>query len=71
MAKVKREVFSSASDALDLVQLLEGQAGSYVVHTKDDHNRLTGLFWATGHQRLLARRYSDVVVQDNTFLTNR
>lgn len=46
------------------------QEGAFFQFATDEEGRLGSIFWATKEQVDMARRYSSVVIQDNTFSTN-
>lgn len=71
VAKMRRELWSTPGDALNLVGSLEGTPGCYVKFELDVHERLKSIFWSTADQQLLAQQYGHVVIQDNTCLTNK
>lgn len=69
--KVQRELWSTPSDALDLVSSLKDLPGCYVKWETDPLHRLKHVFWSTGQQQLFARQWGGIVIQDNTCLSNR
>lgn len=73
---VKRRLASSGStDAADLCELLQQKqredSNWFIKIELDDSARLQRLFWMSPAQRILYRRYRDVVLNDNIAKTNR
>ena len=69
--KVGRKMWSTPTDAMDLVASLNGTPGCYVKWDLDGSGRLNNIFWSTADQRLVAQQYGHLVIQDNTCLTNK
>jgi len=72
----KRETSSSdVSEAAELYRLIQERAreeeGWFVATELDFMGRLRRIFWMSPSQISLYRRYHDVVLNDNTFKTNR
>lgn len=53
--KVQRELWSTPTDALDLITGLKDKAGCYVKWETDDLHQLKHVFWSTGQQQVDAR----------------
>lgn len=64
-------MWSTPTDAMELVASLKGTPGCYVEWETDLLHRLKSVFWSTADQQILARQFGGVVIQDNTCLTNR
>ncbi|CAM9639208.1 unnamed protein product, partial [Laminaria digitata] len=64
-------MWSTPTDALDLVASLLRTPGCFVDWDTDPLHRLMMVFWSTVEQQILARQYGGVVIQDNICLTNR
>ena len=71
MKKIQREMWSTPTDALDLVSTLLRMHGCYVNWETDALHRLKSVIWSTAEQQILARQFGGIVIQDNTCLTNR
>ncbi|CAM9288476.1 unnamed protein product, partial [Laminaria digitata] len=69
--KIQREMWSTPTDALDLVASLIRMNGCYVNWETDALHRLKSVIWSTAEQQILARQFGGIVIQDNTCLTNR
>ena len=64
--------FSEAAELCSLLQeLARGNKDWFVSIELDSKGRLKRIFWMTPSQRTLYGRYHDVVLNDNTFKTNR
>ena len=70
-AQIEREMWSTPTDALEFVSALKDLPGCYVDWQTDSLHRLYSVIWSTAEQRVLARQYGGVIIQDNTCLTNR
>jgi len=58
------------NDAQRLLKRLQDK-GCWVRFKMDDESRLVRMAWAHPDQKLNAMRYSSIVMQDNTFSTNK
>lgn len=73
-AKAKASHYDG-SEAAELFKILQSKAHEdkdwFVATELDSKGRLQRIFWMSPSQRSLYRRYHDVVLNDNTFKTNR
>ena len=74
--KVKRQFVDTSNDSVKLLEYLlakQHDDSLFIVIPRIDMNslRLTGIFWMSGEQQLLYNKYHDVVLHDNTALTNK
>lgn len=72
--KRRRKDSPSQSDAAQLICLLSkkhAECGYFFRFQVDVDNRLMSIYWSSPEQILLARRFSDVIICDNTYKTNR
>ena len=73
--RIKRELGNSGSDASTLLNELfamQKEDPSFIIIPQIDllTSRLNGVFWMTSEQQMLYNRYNDVILHDNTALTN-
>ena len=73
--RIKRELGNSGSDASTLSNELfamQKEDPSFIIIPQIDllTSRLNGVFWMTSEQQMLYNRYNDVILHDNTALTN-
>ena len=73
--KIKRELGNSGSDASTLLNELftmQKEDPSFMIIPQIDPltSRLNGIFWMTSEQQMLYNQYNDVILHDNTALTN-
>lgn len=73
-AKIKASRYDG-SEAAELFKILQGKAQEdkdwFIATELDSKGRLQRIFWMSPSQRSLYRRYRDIVLNDNTFKTNR
>lgn len=68
--KVTGELWAASKDTVNLVAELE-RGQDTVKWELDAEDILVHIMWASPEQILLAKTYGDIVIQDNTCLTNR
>lgn len=74
--KVKRQSADTSNDSAKLLEYLlakQHDDSLFIVIPRIDMNslRLTGIFWMSSEQQLLYSKYHDVILHDNTALTNK
>lgn len=68
--KFDKEIESNGSDVQRFMAQLQAK-DCFVRFKVDDENQITCVFWGTPDQKDNLQKYGSVIVQDNTFNTNK